>query len=144
MLPTLSIAESKRLRTSHGLEFKLAWVQGHVVSIGQEGSNTDLTISDGSGPTLTVCLRPDVGLTLPEPGQYVLLVGRLGRRIPAARGQEDEAAGKKRRKEWQLAAQKIKLLGGAVRRAELWQQEVLMLHETIYPTLVQRGLTPTQ
>lgn len=27
MLPTLTATESKRLKTSHGLEFKLAWVQ---------------------------------------------------------------------------------------------------------------------
>ncbi|KAG2437785.1 hypothetical protein HXX76_005405 [Chlamydomonas incerta] len=145
MLSTLTTTESKRLKTSHGLEFKLAWVQGHVVSIGQEGSSVELTISDGSGPTLTACFRPALDQPVPELGQYVLLVGRLcQRRVPAARSQDDEAASKKRRKEWQLAAQKLKLLGGAARRAELWKQEVLMLHETIYPTLVQRGLTPTQ
>ncbi len=58
-------------------------MQGHVVSTGREGSNGDLILSDGSGPTLTVCLRHDLGLPLPEPGEYVLLVGRLcHRRIP--------------------------------------------------------------
>lgn len=58
-------------------------VQGQVVSVVQEGSNAELTVSDGSGPILTVCFRPAPGQTVPEPGQYVLLVGRLGhRRVP--------------------------------------------------------------
>ncbi|GLC43706.1 hypothetical protein PLESTM_001506600 [Pleodorina starrii] len=136
----------KKFKTIDGLEFQRVWVQGYVANVSPDGNSFEVT--DNTGPPLMVYRRASAGEHVPAPGEYVLAVGKLGLKRSAKkddsnRSQEDDPdkgrASGKRRKEWQLAAQKVRPLSGASRRADLWQQEVRFLHHTVYPKLAPQG-----
>ncbi|EFJ41019.1 hypothetical protein VOLCADRAFT_99033 [Volvox carteri f. nagariensis] len=134
-------AADKKFRTADGLEIHRVWIQARREgalyfvatssgSVSKSGSSVkpdanSFEVTDETGPPLLV--RGSAGER--ALGEYVLVVGKLGlRRIPKIgvgnRSQDaDGTAAGKRQKDFQLAAQKVRALSGASRRAGLWHQE---------------------
>ncbi|GLI66585.1 hypothetical protein VaNZ11_010505, partial [Volvox africanus] len=113
----------KKYRTAYGLEFQRVWIQGYITSINPSGSTLEVT--DETGPPLTVYCKISTGERVT--GEYVLVIGKLGLRRFSKKDdsnrsfEADASTGAgKRRKDWQLAAQKVKPFADGARRASLW------------------------